>query len=146
MDYKDYRYLDITKSVKIDDYGAQSEFFVTVLSDSDYAADLRDRHSQSGSCTYLNNNLISWCYRKQTCVSLSSTENEYVAMAESAKYELYFNNLLKEINLPTSFINFCGGNMSALTLSAHKAVHQKIKHIDVKYHLLQSLVSNKDVK
>mgnify|MGYP003595064030 FL=1 len=85
VDYKDFRYLDKTKSVKIDDYGAQSEFFVTVLSDSDYAADLRDRHSQSGSCTYLNNNLISWSSRKQTCVSLSSTESEYLAMAISSK-------------------------------------------------------------
>ena len=53
---------------------------------------------------------------------------------------------MKEINLPTSFINLCGDNMSALTLSAHKAVHQKTRHIDVKYHFLRSLVSNKDVK
>ena len=36
--------------------------------------------------------------------------------------------------------------MSALTLSAHKAVHQRTKHIDVKYHFVRSLVSNKDVK
>ena len=67
-------------------------------------------------------------------------------MAESAKSGLYFNNLLKEINLATSYMNLCGDNMSALTLSAHKAVHQKTKHIDVKYHFLRGLVSNKDVK
>ena len=146
VDFKDFRYLDKTKAVKIDDYGAQSPFFVTVLSDSDFAADLKDRHSQSGSCTYLNNNLISWSSRKQTCVSLSSTESEYVAMAESAKSGLYFNNLLKEISFPTSYINLCGDNLSALTLSAHKAVHQKTKHIDVKYHFLRSLVTNRDVK
>ena len=144
--FKDFTYLDKIKAVKIDDYGAQSPFFVTVLSDSDFAADLKDRHSQSGSCTYLNNNLISWSSRKQTCVSLSSTESEYVAMAESAKSGLYFNNLLKEISFPTSYINLCGDNLSALTLSAHKAVHQKTKHIDVKYHFLRSLVTNRDVK
>ena len=67
-------------------------------------------------------------------------------MAESAKSGLYFNNLVTKINLPTSFINLCGDNMSALTLSAHKAVHQKIKHIDVKYHFLRSLVFDKAVK
>ena len=144
--FKDFRYLDKTKDVKIDDYGKQSEFFLTVLSDSDFAADLKDRKSQSGSCTFLNNNLISWSSRKQTCVSLSSTESEYVALAESAKSGLYFNNLLKEINLTTSYVNLCGDNLSALTLSAHKAVHQKTKHIDVKYHFLRSMVDNKDMK
>ena len=36
--------------------------------------------------------------------------------------------------------------MSALILSAQNAEHQKIKHIDVKYHSPRSLVFNKDVK
>jgi hypothetical protein len=79
-------------------------------------------------------------------VALSSTESEYVAMTESAKSGLYFKNLLKEINMTTTYINMCGDNLSALTLSAHKTVHQKTKHIDVKYHFLRSLVSNKSVK
>lgn len=134
--FKDFRYLDKTKSVKINDYGMEGPFCVTVLSDSDYAADLGDRHSQSGSCTFLNNNLISWSSKKQNCVALSSTESEYVAMTESAKSGLYFKNLLKEINMTTTYINMCGDNLSALTLSAHKTVHQKTKHIDVKYHFL----------
>ena len=67
-------------------------------------------------------------------------------MTESAKSGLYFKNLLKEIKLTTSYINMCGYNLSALTLSAHKTVHQKTKHIDVKYHFLRSLVSRKCVK
>ena len=129
MKFKDFRYLDKTKSVKINDYGMEGPFCVTVLSDSDYAADLGDRHSQSGSCTFLNNNLISWSSKKQNCVALSSTESEYVAMTESAKSGLYFKNLLKEINMTTTYINMCGDKFSALTLSAHKTVHQKAKHI-----------------
>ena len=67
-------------------------------------------------------------------------------MAESAKSGLFFNNLLNEINLLASVINLCGDNMSALTLSAHMAVNQETKHIDVEYHFLRGLVSNKDVK
>ena len=60
VQFKDIRYLDKTKSVKINDYGNEGPCCVTVLSDSDYAADIGDRHSQSGGCTFLNNNFISW--------------------------------------------------------------------------------------
>ena len=122
------------------------QYAITVLSDSDYATNLEDRHSQSGSCTYLNNNLISWGSREQNCVALSSTESEYICFAESAKSGLYFSNLLKELELPCGYINLCGDNISSLTLSAHKAIHQKTKHIDVKYHFIRDLVSKKMIK
>jgi hypothetical protein len=146
LSFKDFRYLDKTKDVKIQDYGNSKQYAITVLSDSDYATNLEDRHSQSGSCTYLNNNLISWSSRKQNCVALSSTESEYIALAESAKSGLYFSNLLKELELPCGYINLCGDNISSLTLSAHKAIHQKTKHIDVKYHFIRDLVSKKMIK
>ena len=146
LSFKDFRYLDKTKDVKIQDYGENKQFNITAISDSDYATNLEDRHSQSGNCTYLNNNLISWSSRKQKCVALSSTESEYIALAEAAKSGLYFSNLLAELELPTAYINLCGDNISSLTLSAHKAVHQKTKHIDVKYHFIRDLVFKKMVK
>lgn len=36
------------------------------FNDSDWAGDLEDRKSTSGSCFYLGNNLVSWYSRKQT--------------------------------------------------------------------------------
>ena len=81
LNFKDFRYLDKIKDVKIQDYSKPSRHVIAVLSDSDYATNLEDRHSQSGSCTFLNNNLISWSSRKQNCLALASTDTEYVVLA-----------------------------------------------------------------
>ncbi|XP_028751927.1 uncharacterized protein LOC114711676 [Neltuma alba] len=48
-------------------------------SNADWAGDLDERHLMLGYAFLLNNRAISWSNKKQTCVSLSSMEVEYVA-------------------------------------------------------------------
>ena len=48
-------------------------------SDSDWAGDKVDRKYTSGGCQFLGCSLVSWSSKKQSCVSLSSIEAEYVA-------------------------------------------------------------------
>ncbi|MBY3556107.1 Ty1/Copia family ribonuclease HI, partial [Modestobacter lapidis] len=130
LEFKDFRLLDKTKNksdVATHDYPADSEFMVTTLSDSDWAKNQSDRKSQSGHCVFINNQLVSWSSRKQNCVSLSSTEAEYVALSSAARSSLYFRNLLNEIGYDCSYINLAGDNFGSLTLGSHKSVHQKTK-------------------
>ncbi|KAL7607064.1 hypothetical protein Lser_V15G14694 [Lactuca serriola] len=47
--------------------------------DSDYGGCKFDRKSTSGSCQFLGGRLVSWTSKKQTCVSTSTAEAEYVA-------------------------------------------------------------------
>ncbi len=54
-------------------------------SDSDYAGDTSSRRSTSGYLLLLNGGPISWASRRQQCMSLSTTEAEYVAMCETLK-------------------------------------------------------------
>ena len=144
--FKDFRFLNKTKNASINDYGAKGDFSIVCVSDSDYASDLEDRKSQSGSCTFLNNNLIDWSSTKQKCVSLSSTESEYISLSEASKNGSYFKNILCELGYNIKYIEICGDNMSSLTLSSHQTAHQKTKHIDVRYHYLRNLVTNKFAK
>ena len=40
---------------------------------------------------------MSWMFRLQKCVSLSSTEAEYVAIAEAGKEMIWLTNYLEEL-------------------------------------------------
>ncbi|GJW88414.1 putative ribonuclease H-like domain-containing protein [Tanacetum coccineum] len=69
-------------------YPRDSPFDLEAFSDSDYAGASLDRKSTTGGCQFLGRRLISWQCKKQTIVSNSTTEAEYVAAANcSAKDE-----------------------------------------------------------
>ncbi|GJY32984.1 putative ribonuclease H-like domain-containing protein, partial [Tanacetum coccineum] len=56
-----------------------SLFDLEAYTDSDYAGASLDRKSTTGGCQFLGSRLISWQCKKQTIVSTSTTEAEYVA-------------------------------------------------------------------
>nr|GEU93606.1 hypothetical protein [Tanacetum cinerariifolium] len=56
-----------------------SPFDLVAYSDSDYAGASLDKKSTNKGCQFLGCRLISWQFKKQTVVSTSSTEAEYVA-------------------------------------------------------------------
>ncbi len=147
VDIKDFRYLDKSKTDGLaSDYPAEQNYKITVFSDSDYATSKLDRKLQSGHLVMINNQIVSWSSRKQSCVAFSSAEAEYVALSDAARTGVYVMNLLNEIGFPCSYINCASDNLSALTLSAHKASHQKTKHIAVRFHFIRTLVEQKVIK
>ncbi|GJZ41863.1 hypothetical protein Tco_0588749 [Tanacetum coccineum] len=62
-------------------YPRDSPFDLEAFSDSDYARASLDRKSTTRSCQFLGKSLISWQCKKQTIVANSTTEAEYVAVA-----------------------------------------------------------------
>ena len=62
--------------VKLQDIDQKWE--IKGFSDSDYAGDKDSRISVTGYCIYVCDCLVSWKSRGQKCVTLSSTEAEYV--------------------------------------------------------------------
>jgi hypothetical protein len=49
--------------------------------DADWAGCIDDRRSTSGAAFYLGECLVSWLSKKQSSVSLSTAEAEYIAAA-----------------------------------------------------------------
>jgi hypothetical protein len=68
---------------------------VTIIADSDWARDIVDRKSFSGSCVIINGALINFITAKQPTVSTSSTEAEYISASDACREGLYFRNLLR---------------------------------------------------
>ena len=65
--------------------------------DSNYATDPDDRKSISGRINTLGGTILNWSSKKQQTVTLSSTEAEYVALAECGQEVKFEHMLLKEI-------------------------------------------------
>jgi hypothetical protein len=62
-------------------YFASSSLALHGFLDADFAECRLDRKSTSGTCQFSGSSLVSWSSRKQSSVSQSTTEAEYVASA-----------------------------------------------------------------
>ena len=69
--------------------------------DSDFA-NSANRKSTTGFCFYLEDNLISWCSKKQSTVTTSTTVAELIAFYEVTIEAIYIKKLLKSVHLPQS--------------------------------------------
>lgn len=114
--------------------------------DSDWASDALDRKSYTGFCFVMSGSAISWQSRKQSTVSLSSTESEYTALSEASREAVYLRNLLHEITGKLYAINLYCDNQSALKLASSHQSHSRSKHIDVRHHYIRDVVKNNYVK
>ena len=120
-----------------------SKMKLIIYSDSDWAGDINDRRSFSGSITYLNNSPISWLSKKQITVALSSVEAEYMALSDATKEALYAFNLLRQffdIETPAS-INI--DNKGAGYIAENYVNNKLTKHIDVRYHFVRYYIEHK---
>ena len=65
--------------------------------DADLGEDVDSRKSTSGYIYTIGKTAVSWMSRLQKCVSLSSTEAEYVAIAEAGKEMIWLADYLEEL-------------------------------------------------
>lgn len=108
--------------------------------DADWGGAL-DRKSFTGLIFKLGKNIVSWESKKQATVSLSSTESEYVGLSQASKEALYLRSLLNSLTAvdgkPVIIFN---DNQSAHKIAANKMMHNRTKHIDIKYHFIRECV------
>ena len=115
-------------------------------SDSDYASDITDRKSVSGYIFILANAPISWKSRKQSTVANSSTEAEYIALANATKEAVWLRRFLLEVNLPQPEPTVIrGDNNGSLFLAKNPVNHDRTKHIDVKHHFVREKLHHKTI-
>jgi len=110
--------------------------------DADHGADPETRRSVTGYVFRMAGGAISWTAKRQSLVTVSSTEAEYVAMSFAAREAIWLRMLLDELGFaqrgPTLIR---GDNQSALTLVKHPAFHPRTKHIGVHFHYARDHVA-----
>uniref|UniRef100_A0A2N9FMC5 Integrase catalytic domain-containing protein n=1 Tax=Fagus sylvatica TaxID=28930 RepID=A0A2N9FMC5_FAGSY len=74
--------------------------------------------------------VISWQSKLQKCVTLSTTEAEYIAATEVGKEMLWMKRFLQDLGLKQDeYVVHCD-SQSALDLSTNSTYHSRTKHID----------------
>ena len=96
-----------------------------------------DRHAITGYAFLIDGGAVSWSFKHQEIVSLSTTKSEYVAATHGMKEALWLRSLLSEvfdpIKPPTTLFS---DNQSAIALTHDHQYHSCTKHIDVRYHFI----------
>ena len=108
-----------------------------VYVDASYAS-THDRRSISAYLIFMCGGPISWKSKRQSVVAISSTEAEYIALAQAVQEVIWLRQLLKdlghEIKTPTIIYE---DNQACINLANNPVAHGRTKHIDVKYHFLR---------
>lgn len=141
------RYLKGTVKMKLALAGNNKTSMLFGYADANWAEDKSDRKSNSGFVFIYNGGIISWMCRKQTCVALSSTEAEFVALSEACQEAIWIRKVLLDLNQavksPTLIYE---DNQSCLKLISGEKLSNRTKHIDTKKHFVRSHVDNGNIE
>uniref|UniRef100_A0ACD5WKD8 Uncharacterized protein n=1 Tax=Avena sativa TaxID=4498 RepID=A0ACD5WKD8_AVESA len=139
-----FRYLLGTSNACLK-FGMTDEGLVGYV-DSDFAADLDKRRSLTGYVFNVGGCAVSWKATLQAVVAQSTTEAEYMAIAEACKESVWLKGLFPELCGDDSCITLFCDSQSAIYLTKDQMFHERTKHIDVKYHFVRDIVAQGKLK
>ena len=114
--------------------------------DSDFATNYDNRKSQTGYIFTLYGSAISWKSGLQSVVALSTTEAEYIALAEAVKESFWVMGILRDFGICQKAVTVHCDSSSAISLTKHQVFHERSKHIDVRLHFVRDEVNKGEVK
>jgi hypothetical protein len=127
-------------------YAANVDLRLQGYVDADWAESAVDRKSTSGCCFTLGSAMVSWCSRKQNSVALSIAEAEYIAISVAVHEVVWLHKLFTDLfdhKMDPTTIH-CD-NQSCVNLFENPVFHDKLKHIEIKYHYIRDMVQRKTV-
>ena len=93
---------------------------------------------------------ISWGSKKQSSVSLSTSEAEYVALSLAVQEGKWIHRLLCEIlaasNKSAPNLKILEDNQSCIKMTKNSVNHGRAKHIDIKHHHIRDEVKRGEVE
>ncbi|KAI3758363.1 hypothetical protein L6452_05923 [Arctium lappa] len=107
------------------------------LKDSDLGGANLDRKSTTGGCQFLAARLVSWQCKKQTTVSTSTTEAEYIVAASCCLQVLWIQNQMMDYGMTFLHTPIFVDNSSAISIVNNPVKHSKTKHIEIRYHFIR---------
>ena len=115
--------------------------------DADHAGCTETRRSTTGYLFKLGDSPIVWRSTRQSTVSKSTVEAEYVAASEATAEARWLRALLSSIGYQQDGATVLwADNQGAIKLANNPSTHQRTKHIDIKYHFIRKAISDGEIR
>lgn len=138
-----FQYLQGTKNYAIHYQNRKIALFG--YSDASYA-ETEDRKSTSGFVFMKNGGAITWRSKKQSIVSLSSMEAEYIALCDATKEATWLQRLEHDVEGIKESILILEDNQSTINTAKKEIFNFRTKHIDVRFHFVREKVEDGTIK
>ncbi|KAE8992723.1 hypothetical protein PF005_g18561 [Phytophthora fragariae] len=135
------RYLAGTLEYGISYLRQQGNAYEVVLegfSDSDWANDPEQRKSTTGFVFTLAGGAVAWMSRRQSIITLSTAEAEYVSVCEATMEAVAASNILQEI-MPSRAAKLRIGidNQAAHVMATNPTYSRRARHIEIRWHFVR---------
>jgi hypothetical protein len=113
-------------------YDGDHDFTLSGYTDSEWVGSVSDRKSTSGCFFSLGLAMISWQSRKQSSISLSTTEAEYIVACSTNCEAIWLYKLLTGLfDLEMEATMILCDNQSCIKMTENPVFHDKSKHIEI---------------
>uniref|UniRef100_A0A2N9HPB4 Retrovirus-related Pol polyprotein from transposon TNT 1-94-like beta-barrel domain-containing protein n=1 Tax=Fagus sylvatica TaxID=28930 RepID=A0A2N9HPB4_FAGSY len=111
--------------------------------DASWITSASDNKATFGWVFTLGGGAVSWASKKQTCISHSTMESEFIALAAAGKEAEWLRNLLLDIKLwpqPMPAISLYCDSESTMSKAHSKVYNGKSRHISLRHEYVRQLI------
>ena len=94
---------------------------------------------------FIGDCLMAWLSKKQNSISLSTTEDEYIATRSYCTHLLWMKQMLKDYGIEQETMNIHCDNSNAINILKNLVLHSHTKHIEIPHHFIRDLVEKQVV-
>jgi len=126
-------------------YGLNYSGYPLVLEgylDASWINNLEDHSSTSGWVFLLGGGVVCWASKKQTCITNSTMESEFVALSATGKEVEWIRDLIYEISLwpkPISTISIRCDSVPTLAKDYSQVYNGNSRHLGVRHSMIREL-------
>ena len=141
------RYLKGTRNLCIVYKRQPGNIIIVGYSDADWGSDENDKISYTGCAFQVHGGLASWTSHKQSTVSNSTMQCEYMALSDASREAVARAQFFQELNISSMPLLILSDSETALDLADGSTVnHSKSKHRDIKYHQGRHYIQERKVE
>nr|GEX06538.1 zinc finger, CCHC-type [Tanacetum cinerariifolium] len=119
--------------------------FTNSYPDASWINHVEDSSSTSVWVFLLGGGAISWASKKQTCITGSTMESEFVALAAAGKEAEWLRNLIHEISIwpkPIAPISIQCDSAPTMARVYSQIYNEKSRHLGVRHSMVRELIRN----